>query len=118
MWCSVRYPFFRNFSDDTTPCLRTNERKRKKDCVKKDSNTQPLYNEAGALPLCYDRNMKLLFVFPETMKSSPLSSSLSSPSLTPSSTLLLDKEAPEYMREISITTGYRQNLSYKACVSR
>ena len=34
------------------------------------------------------------------------------------SALLLDKEAPEYMREISITTGYRQSLSYRACVFR
>ena len=34
------------------------------------------------------------------------------------SSLLKDKEAPEYMREISITTGYRQRLSYKGCVVR
>jgi hypothetical protein len=39
-------------------------------------------------------------------------------SVNTESSLLKDKEAPEYMREISITTGYRQRLSYKGCVVR
>lgn len=30
--------------------------------------------------------------------------------------LLKSKEAPEYMREIAITSGYRPKLSYKSCV--
>jgi hypothetical protein len=34
------------------------------------------------------------------------------------SSTLLAKEAPEYLREISINTGYRQKLSYRACVFR
>ena len=32
--------------------------------------------------------------------------------------LLALHEAPKYMREDSITTGYRQKLSYRACITR
>ena len=32
--------------------------------------------------------------------------------------LLRVDQAPQYMREDSITTGYRKKLSYKACLSR
>ena len=32
--------------------------------------------------------------------------------------LLKDSEAPLYMREESITSGYRKKLSYSACVVR
>ena len=32
--------------------------------------------------------------------------------------LLAALEAPEYVREDSISTGYRQTLSYRACVNR
>ena len=32
--------------------------------------------------------------------------------------LLESKEAPEYMREFNITSGYRQKLSYGSCLKR
>ena len=32
--------------------------------------------------------------------------------------LLKSQDAPDYMKEVGITSGYRQKLSYKSCITR